>query len=59
MVYTTNPQDNINRQLRRVTRNRGATPSISSALRIVTLVVRDIDALFEQPQQQRVSQHSG
>ena len=43
LVYTTNPQENINRQVRKVTKNRGALPSISSALRLLTLVVRDID----------------
>ena len=43
MVSTTNPQENINRQIRKVTKSRGAMPSIDSALRLLTLVVRDID----------------
>lgn len=43
MVYTTNPQENINRQIRKVTKSRGAMPSIDSALRLLTLVVRKID----------------
>lgn len=43
MVYTTNPQENINRQVRKVTKSRGAMPSIESALRLLTLVVRNID----------------
>lgn len=43
MVYTTNPQENINRQIRKVTKNRGLFPSIDSALRLMTLVLIDID----------------
>lgn len=43
MVYTTNPQENINRQVRKVTKSRGAMPSIDSALRLLTLVVRNIN----------------
>jgi putative transposase len=43
MVYTTNPQENINRQVRKMTKARGAMPGIDSALRLVTLVLRDVD----------------
>lgn len=43
MIYTTNPQENINRQVRKVTKNRGAMPTIDSALRLLTLVLRAID----------------
>jgi putative transposase len=43
MVYTTNPQENINRQVRKVTKNRGVLPSIDSALRLLTLVLRRVD----------------
>ena len=43
MVYTTNPQENINRQVRKMTKARGALPGIDSALRLLTLVLRDID----------------
>jgi transposase-like protein len=43
MVYTTNPQENINRQVRKVTKSRGSFPSIDSALRLLTLVARQID----------------
>ena len=43
MIYTTNPQENINRQVRKVTKNRGVLPSIDSALRLLTLVLRQID----------------
>jgi transposase-like protein len=43
MVYTTNPQENINRQIRKVTKNRGLFPSIDSALRLMTLVLIEID----------------
>lgn len=42
MVYTTNPQENVNRQVRKVTKNRSQMPSIDSALRLLTLALRDI-----------------
>lgn len=42
LVYTINPQENINRQVRKLTRNRGAMPSVASAMRLLTLIVRDI-----------------
>lgn len=44
LVYTTNPIENINRQVRKVTKNRGALPNLDSAIRLLTLVLRDIDA---------------
>lgn len=43
MLYTTNPQENINRQVRKVTKNRGVMPTIDSALRLLTLALRAID----------------
>ncbi|MDB5034030.1 MAG: transposase [Chlorobi bacterium] len=43
MVYTTNPQENINRQVRNLTKNRAQMPSIDSAMRLLTLVLRDIN----------------
>jgi transposase-like protein len=43
LVYTTNPIENINRQIRKVTKNRGVMPNVDSALRLLTLVVRKID----------------
>ncbi|MDB5033106.1 MAG: transposase [Chlorobi bacterium] len=43
MVYTTNPQENINCQVRKVTKNRSQMPSIDSAMRLLTLVLRDIN----------------
>lgn len=43
LVYTTNPIENINRQIRKVTKNRGVLPNVESALRLLTLVVRRID----------------
>lgn len=43
MTYTTNPQENINRQVRKVTKNRGVMPSIDSAIRLITLVLMNID----------------
>jgi transposase-like protein len=42
LVYTTNPQENINRQVRKVTKNRGALPNTDSARRLLTLVLRRI-----------------
>jgi putative transposase len=42
MVYTTNPQENVNRQVRKVTKNRSQMPNIDSALRLLTLALRDI-----------------
>lgn len=44
VVYTTNPQENINRQIRKVTKNRGMFPSTESALRLVTMVLQRINA---------------
>lgn len=43
IVYTTNPLENINRQLRKVTKNRGVMPSSESALRLCSLVLRTIN----------------
>lgn len=43
MIYTINPQENINRQVRKVTKNRGVLPNTDSALRLLTLVLRTID----------------
>jgi putative transposase len=43
MVYTTNPLENIHRQTRKVTKNRAVLPSIDSALRLLTLVLIQID----------------
>ena len=53
MVYTTNPQENINRQIRKVTKNRGLFPSIDSALRLMTLVVIEIDRRGCRPTRRR------
>jgi transposase-like protein len=35
--------ENINRQVRKVTKNRGVMPNPDSALRLMTLVLRRID----------------
>lgn len=43
MVYTTNPQENINRQVRKMTKARGSMPGIDSAVRLLTLVLREAD----------------
>jgi len=42
-VYITHPIKGLHRQLRNVTENRSGFPSIHSALRLVTLVLRDIN----------------
>jgi putative transposase len=44
LVYTINPIENINRQVRKVTKNRGVLPNPDSALRLMTLVLQRIDA---------------
>lgn len=43
LVYTTNPIENVHRQLRKVTKNRGAMPNIDSAKRLLTLVAMRIN----------------
>ena len=53
MVYTTNPQENINRQVRKMTKARGALPGIDSALRLLTLVLRDVDIKARQLKNRR------
>lgn len=46
LVYTTNPigdgtsPENNNRQIWKVTKNRGVLPNVESALRLLTLVAR-------------------
>lgn len=42
LVYTINPMENLNRQVRKVTKNRGLFPNTASALRLVTLVTMRI-----------------
>lgn len=43
LVYTINPMENQNRQVRKVTKNRGVLPNTESALRLLTLVLTRID----------------
>lgn len=43
LVYTINPMENLNRQIRKVTKNRGVLPNPESALRLLTLVLTRID----------------
>lgn len=43
LVYTINPIENVNRQIRKVTKNRGVMPNPDSALRLMTLVLTRID----------------
>lgn len=43
LVYTINPMENVNRQVRKVTKNRGVLPNRESALRLLTLILMRID----------------
>ncbi|WP_164856407.1 IS256 family transposase [Lujinxingia sediminis] len=43
LVYTTNPIENVHRQLRKVTKSRGAMPNVDSAKRLLTLVAMRIN----------------
>jgi putative transposase len=38
LIYTTNAIENVNRQVRKVTKNRGVFPNVESALRLITMV---------------------
>ncbi len=42
LVYTPNPIEGLHRQLRNVTKNRSVFPSVHSALRLATLVLRNL-----------------
>ena len=44
LVYTINPMENLNRQVRKVTKNRSVLPNPESALRLLTLVLTRIDS---------------
>lgn len=50
LVYTTNPIENLNRQVRKVTKNRGVLPNQESALRLLTLVLMQIEKRNRQTQ---------
>lgn len=43
LVYTTNPIESLNREVRKVIKTRGVMPSVSSALRLLTLSLMRID----------------
>ena len=43
LVYTINPMENLNRQVRKVTKNRGVFPHAQSAVRLASLVLMRID----------------
>jgi putative transposase len=43
LVYTINPMENLNRQIRKVTKNRGVLPNPESAMRILTLILTRLD----------------
>jgi putative transposase len=44
VAYTTNPLENINRQIRKAIKTRSLFPSNDSALRLITMVLRQINA---------------
>lgn len=48
LVYTTNPIENVNRQLRKVTKTRGAMPNVDSAMRLLTLAAMQISEKAQQ-----------
>jgi transposase-like protein len=43
LVYTTNPIENVHRQMRKAFKTRGAMPNTASTIRLATLVLRKID----------------
>lgn len=43
VVYTTNLIESMNARLRKVTRNRGQSPSEQAALKVLHLAVRNLD----------------
>lgn len=46
LVYTTNLVENIHRQVRKVTKTRASFPNPASALRLVTLALREVDQKY-------------
>lgn len=48
LVYTTNPIENVNRQLRKVTKTRGSMPTVESAIRLLTLAAMQISEKEQQ-----------
>lgn len=44
MVYTTNAIENVNRQVRKVTKNRASMPNRESTIRLISLVLRDLNS---------------
>ena len=53
LVYTTNPIENVHRQVRQATKTRGALPNPESALRLVTLVLQRVDEAHAHREQAR------
>lgn len=53
IVYTTNAIENINRQVRKVIKNRGAFPNPNSALRLLTLVLMRINETYAKKKPRR------
>lgn len=53
LVYTTNPIENVHRQLRKVTKNRGVMPNIDSATRLLTLVCMRLNDKEQNKQRRR------
>ena len=42
LIYTTNPMESFNRQLRKVTKNRSLFPDDTSALKLLYLVTHEV-----------------
>lgn len=42
IIYTTNPQENVNRQVKKVIKNRSSFPSTESGLRLITMVLKRV-----------------
>lgn len=53
MVYTTNSIENIHRRVRKVTKNRSSMPNVDSTLRLVSLILRDLNTREEEKARSR------
>jgi putative transposase len=51
LIYTTNTIEGYNRQLRKVTKTKGAFPSAEAARKLLFLVTRDITRKWTMPPQ--------
>ena len=51
LIYTTNPIEGYNRQLRKVTKNRGVLPTDKSVMKLLFLATRNITKKWSMPRQ--------